>query len=218
MISLRSVEHTRGRSGPARIRAPGVAHCDLRPRGCQAAGDSNHRRVLGGHCRQLSSDAVVLTALCATLGSAALVDSARRKIPNAISLGTAATGVVLAATGLSGISLTSSLVGFFLGFMLMLPGHVLGATGAGDVKLFAAAGAVVGAGQIVPAFLLTAIVGGLLAVGIAVVARTPAADIPTDRSTVRTDPSARRPTSNRLASTTGFPTVRRSPSDASWPC
>ena len=115
----------------------------------------------------LSSDAVVLTALCATLGSAALVDSARRKIPNAISLGTAATGVVLAATGLSDISLTSSLVGFFLGFMLMLPGHVLGATGAGDVKLFAAAGAVVGAGHIVPAFLLTAIAGGLLAVGIA---------------------------------------------------
>lgn len=105
--------------------------------------------------------------LCATLGSAALVDSARRKIPNVISLGTAATGVVLAATGVSGISLTSALLGFFLGFMLMLPGHVLGATGAGDVKLFAAAGAVVGAGQIVPAFLLTAIAGGLLAVGIA---------------------------------------------------
>jgi prepilin peptidase CpaA len=81
----------------------------------------------------LASDTVVLMTLCATLGSAALVDSARRKIPNAITLGTAATGVVLAATGASGISLTSALLGFFLGFMLMLPGHVLGATGAGDV-------------------------------------------------------------------------------------
>ena len=110
---------------------------------------------------------VVLTALCAGLGSAALVDTARRRIPNAISLGTAAGGVVLAASGASGISLTSSLLGFFLGFLLMLPGHVLGATGAGDVKLFAAAGAVVGAGQIIPAFLLTAIAGGLLAFGIA---------------------------------------------------
>ena len=115
----------------------------------------------------LTSDVAVLTALCAGLGSGAMVDAACRRIPNGISLGTAIIGVVLAATGVSGISLTSSLLGFFLGFLLMLPGHVLGATGAGDVKLFAAAGAVVGAGQIVPAFLLTAIAGGLLAVGIA---------------------------------------------------
>jgi prepilin peptidase CpaA len=121
----------------------------------------------GGPLPPLTSDVAVLTALCAGLGSGAMVDTASRRIPNGISLGTAALGVVLAATGLSGISLTSSLFGFFLGFLLMLPGHVLGATGAGDVKLFAAAGAVVGAGQIVPAFLLTAIVGGLLAVGIA---------------------------------------------------
>ena len=49
----------------------------------------------------------------------------------------------------------------------MLPGHVLGSTGGGDVKLFAAAGAVVGAELIVPAFLLTAIAGGLMAVFIA---------------------------------------------------
>ena len=106
-------------------------------------------------------------ALCATLGSAALVDAAHRRIPNALSLGTAALGVALSVTGVSGISLSSSLLGFFLGFMLMLPGHVLGATGAGDVKLFAGAGAVMGVAQIIPAFLLTAIAGGVLAIGIA---------------------------------------------------
>ncbi len=110
---------------------------------------------------------MLLTALCAGLGSAAIVDTAHRKIPNSISLGITASGVVLAATGASGISVGSSLVGFFLGFLLMLPGHVLGSTGAGDVKLFAAAGAVVGAQHIVPAFLMTAIAGGLLAVFIA---------------------------------------------------
>jgi len=110
---------------------------------------------------------VVLTALCAGLGSAAVVDSARRKIPNGISLGVTASGIVLAATGASGISVGSSLLGFFLGFLLMLPGHALGSTGAGDVKLFAAAGAVVGAEHIIPAFLMTAIAGGLLAVFIA---------------------------------------------------
>jgi prepilin peptidase CpaA len=115
----------------------------------------------------LTSNTVVLSALCIGLGSAAAVDTARRKIPNAISLGTTVAGLVLAASGASGISLASALGGFFLGFLLMLPGHVLGSTGAGDVKLFAAAGAVVGVEQIVPAFLMTAIVGGLLAVFIA---------------------------------------------------
>ena len=74
---------------------------------------------------------------------------------------------MLAATGASGMSLASSLLGFFLGFLLMLPGHVLGSTGAGDVKLFAAAGTVLGAEHIVPAFLMTAIAGGVLAVFIA---------------------------------------------------
>jgi prepilin peptidase CpaA len=113
------------------------------------------------------SDVAVLSALCAGLGSAAVVDSARRKIPNGISLGTAAVGVTLAATGTSGVSLTSSVLGFFLGFLLMLPGHVLGSTGAGDVKLFAGAGAVIGVEQVVPAFLMTAIAGGALALAIA---------------------------------------------------
>ena len=112
----------------------------------------------------LTSNTVVLSALCLGLGSAAVVDSAHRKIPNGLSLGTAAAGFALAASGISGISLASSLLGFFLGFLLMLPGHVLGSTGAGDVKLFAAAGSILGVGLVVPAFLMTAIAGGVLAV------------------------------------------------------
>jgi prepilin peptidase CpaA len=47
----------------------------------------------------------------------------------------------------------------------MLPGHILGGTGAGDVKLLAALGTVLGPGGVVMAFLYSAIVGGLLAVG-----------------------------------------------------
>src|SRR5262245_57563347 len=50
----------------------------------------------------------------------------------------------------------------------MLPGHFFGATGAGDVKLFAAAGALLGPVTTVQAFLYTAIVGGVLAVAIAI--------------------------------------------------
>ena len=42
----------------------------------------------------------------------------------------------------------------------MLPGHLIGATGAGDVKLFAAAGALIGPAHIVTAFIYTALAGG----------------------------------------------------------
>jgi prepilin peptidase CpaA len=109
----------------------------------------------------------MLATLCAGVGGGAIVDAAQRRIPNEVSLATAAAGVILAATGISGISLTSALIGFVLGFALMLPGHILGATGAGDVKLFAAAGAVMGAARIIPAFFFVAIAGGVLALGLA---------------------------------------------------
>lgn len=109
----------------------------------------------------------MLAALGSGLGSAAVVDAAERRIPNLVSLIMATTGIVLAATHVSGISLSSSLLGFAIGFALMLPGHLFGGTGAGDVKLFAAAGAVLGANRIIPAFLFVAIAGGVLAIAIA---------------------------------------------------
>jgi len=44
---------------------------------------------------------------------------------------------------------------------------LIGATGAGDVKLMAAVGAVVGPGMIVRVFLYTAVAGGLFALAVA---------------------------------------------------
>ncbi len=55
----------------------------------------------------------------------------------------------------------------------MMPGHALGATGAGDVKLMAAVGAIVGPALVLSAFLFTAIAGGVLALIVAM--QTPAA-------------------------------------------
>ena len=95
----------------------------------------------------------MLLAVAGGAGAGALIDLRTRRIPNAISVGLAALGVVLAAGGASGTSVASSLAGFFAGLLLMMPGHLLGATGAGDVKLFAAVGAVVGLERIVGAFL-----------------------------------------------------------------
>ena len=76
-------------------------------------------------------------------------------------------GIGLAASGVSGISLGASFAGLVVGLALMLPGHVLGATGAGDVKFMAAVGAIVGPSLVVTAFLFTAVAGGVLAVAVA---------------------------------------------------
>ena len=114
-----------------------------------------------------SSNAAVLSVLCAGMCSAAIVDAASRRIPNAISGAIAATGVTFAVTGVSGISPASSLLGLTFGLLLMMPGYIFGGTGAGDVKLFAAAGALLGAGKILSAFLFVAVAGGVLALGFA---------------------------------------------------
>lgn len=114
-----------------------------------------------------STQTITLAVLATTTGAASAIDLATRRIPNALSLATAAVGFGLAAAGVTGITLWSSILGCAIGLALMLPGHVLGATGAGDVKLFAGVGAVLGAGEIVRAFLFVAIAGGILALVVA---------------------------------------------------
>ena len=110
----------------------------------------------------------MLAALTAGLGTAAVIDIRQRRIPNVVCVTTAAAGLVLATVGVNTITVTSALAGLAFGFLMMLPGHVFGATGAGDVKLFAAAGTLLGSGRIVSAFLYVAIAGGVLAVVIAI--------------------------------------------------
>ncbi len=113
----------------------------------------------------ISNPAFVALAVGAL--AATVVDIRTRRIPNALTATMAGIGVGLAATGTSGVPLLASFAGFALGLALMMPGHALGATGAGDVKLMAAVGAMVGPGTVVTAFLFTAIVGGVMALAIA---------------------------------------------------
>jgi len=114
------------------------------------------------------SDLIVLATLVAGAGLAAAIDLRTRRVPNPLTATLAALGLAFAASGISGITLGSALIGLVLGFALMLPGHLFGATGAGDVKLFAAAGALMGPAPIIAAFFYTAIAGGLLALVVAV--------------------------------------------------
>ena len=99
---------------------------------------------------------------------ATVVDLRTRRIPNELTATLAGIGVGLAAAGVSGVPLWASALGFGAGLALMMPGHVLGATGAGDVKLMAAFGAIVGPGLVIKAFLFTAIAGGVLAIVVAI--------------------------------------------------
>jgi prepilin peptidase CpaA len=115
-----------------------------------------------------ASDLIVLAALCAGLGTAAIIDIRHRRIPNVVCVATAAAGLTLSTVGFSSITVSSAVAGLAFGFLMMLPGHVFGATGAGDVKLFAAAGTLLGSGRIVKAFLFVVIAGGILAVVIAI--------------------------------------------------
>lgn len=88
-------------------------------------------------------------------------------MPNGLTWAVAALGLSLAASHSSGVSVAASLAGLGLGLVLMLPGHLAGATGAGDVKLFAALGTLLGPKGTVIAFAYTAIAGGLLALLVA---------------------------------------------------
>jgi prepilin peptidase CpaA len=107
---------------------------------------------------------VVSTILLVPLSAAiAYYDVRYRRIPNAFVLAALSGGVVI-NTIMGGFQgLYSSLAGCVLAFVLMFALHVFGAMGAGDVKLFAAIGAVTGAQLVVPTFLVVVLTGGLLA-------------------------------------------------------
>jgi prepilin peptidase CpaA len=86
-----------------------------------------------------------------------------RRIPNPFVLATLAVGIFTNVIygGLSGV--LTSLGGCALAFFLMFMLHVFGAMGAGDVKLFAAIGSVMGASLVLPTFFVVVLVGGALA-------------------------------------------------------
>ena len=102
----------------------------------------------------------LLTLACVT-------DLRARRIPNVLT-GTAAIGAVLFHLVTGGWLLAGwSVLGLVVGTLLFLPMFALRGMGAGDVKLLAAVGAWLGPGRVVTAALATSIVGGLLALLVA---------------------------------------------------
>ena len=87
-----------------------------------------------------------------------------RRIPNPFVIATLISGLTVNITfaGMNGA--VNSLGGCLLAFLLMFMLHVFGGMGAGDVKLFAAIGSVIGAHAVLPTFLVVLLTGGLLAI------------------------------------------------------
>ena len=134
----------------------------------------------------MPSDAIAIAVVAGGGGAGAAIDLWTRRLPNALTCSIAAIGCLLAAAGASGVTIGEALLGFAIGMALMLPGHVIGATGAGDVKLFAAIGTLLGPSRIGMAFLYTAIAGGALAVLIAMQRRRLAETVERTAALIRT--------------------------------
>ena len=91
-------------------------------------------------------------------------DGRFRRIPNAFVLATLISGLAINTITNGWPGLLLSLGGCALAFVLMFILHIFGAMGAGDVKLFAAIGSVIGAPLVLPTFVVVVLTGGLLAV------------------------------------------------------
>ena len=112
------------------------------------------------------------TTLSLLLLLAVWQDLAHRRIPNPLLLCTASAALVLAAMP-QGIGLVSSLAAALVAGGAFLPLYLLGQMGAGDIKLMATAGLLVGMPRALALCLSVAMAGGLLALGWAWQTRKP---------------------------------------------
>jgi prepilin peptidase CpaA len=97
---------------------------------------------------------------------AAATDIRSRRIPNWLTLSGVCAGLLLNCqlSGLDGLK--TSVAGLLLGFAAYFALYCLRAMGAGDVKLMAAVGAIVGPQDWFYVFIATAIAGGVLALAL----------------------------------------------------
>jgi prepilin peptidase CpaA len=110
-----------------------------------------------------------------TLVVAAVIDGLQLKVPNWITFPMIASGWIYSAAfspyaGWEGLWL--SLIGTAVGLGLLLPAYAVGGMGAGDVKLLAGVGAWMWGTNTLYAFAVSALVGGVIAVGMVLYTRS----------------------------------------------
>ena len=110
----------------------------------------------------LMPGALPVIAVVAVGTVATAIDLRTRRVPNALTFGTGAAGLMLAFLQGGGLG-AAAIAGGVIGLSLMLPGYLFGATGGGDVKLLAAFGTLLGPRETFTAFVAMALAGGVIA-------------------------------------------------------
>lgn len=108
----------------------------------------------------MHADVLVLAAVAATIAVAS--DLRSRRIPNWLTLATFILGVVVNAYLAGWGGALGAVFGAGVGLVLLLPFYAIHAMGAGDVKLLAALGAVLGLPAILTVAVYGALVGGVM--------------------------------------------------------
>jgi prepilin peptidase CpaA len=110
---------------------------------------------------------VQFAALCVAV-VACVCDLRSRRIPNVLTLGAAAAGLVyhLATGGFS--ALGQSALGWFVGMLMFIVPFALRGLGGGDVKLVAALGAWIGPEAAIWLGLYAAIAGGVMGIAVSI--------------------------------------------------
>ncbi len=97
------------------------------------------------------------------LVEAAVIDGLKLKVPNWLTFNFIAAGLAYCAFKWGMPGFLWSFQGMLLGLSVLLPLYLIGGMGAGDVKLYAGVGAWVGPAVILPAFVVSAVIGGVMA-------------------------------------------------------
>jgi prepilin peptidase CpaA len=124
-------------------------------------------RVAGMILIDASPAYLTFASICSAIGAAFDVKS--RRIPNLLTLPTFGLGLMLHLVLNGGRGLLSSFAGAFVCGIIFLIFYLAGGMGAGDVKLMAAVGACAGLSHVINLLVLTSLVGGAMAIFIALV-------------------------------------------------
>lgn len=111
----------------------------------------------------MNIDVLMMAFLVGCLSVAIVTDLCLNRIPNWLILITVASGVFGHLFYDQFMGAFFSVGGLLIGFLCFIPFYAFGKMGAGDVKLLAAVGAVVGPKVVVIAALMTIIAGGVIA-------------------------------------------------------
>ena len=112
----------------------------------------------------MTTQFVIHGVLLIGLIAAGITDVRSSRVPNSITFPLALVGLSFHTISNAGNGILFSVEGLGMGFCLLIGFYVYGGMGAGDVKLLAAVGAVVGPLNVFVGFLFASLLGGLYAV------------------------------------------------------